>query len=874
MVVGGLRMENNLVITTSEELCEGCNKCINVCPIPDANIAYSLNGKNKVKVDPNKCIHCGHCIKACDHGAREYNDDVERFFKDLKCGKNISILIAPSFRINFKEYKRILGFLKAVGVNLIYDVSLGAEISTWACMKSIKERSLSSIIGQSCPVIVNYIQKYQPELIEFLAPAHSPMMCSAIYLKKYYGCSDQLAFLSPCIAKKDEINDINTASMVKYNVTYSKFMDYVIKNHINLNEYEEADYDITGFNLGLIFSKPGGFKENIEMYMEDIWIDEVSGQNNVYKYLKKYKERLMNKQPKPNILDILNCSMGCNSGTAVAEELSIFDIGYVCNKLKEEKIREGIKDINEVFDGKLDVKDFIRGYQDLSKEITSWKEPSEIEYENIFTRLHKYISEDKNLNCRDCGYNGCKDMAKAIYNNVNYEGNCIYYNKHELQIEIHEKKRILKELEYIAFNDPLTDVYNRRGIKARLEAAIDDAELKNGKLGILFIDVDRFKMINDVFGHDEGDYVLKEIINRLNKVIGKFGVIGRLGGDEFLAIIDDFYDEGEIYNIGKNIIEIFQESIQLRHRKIKVTCSLGICIFPDHGEDAETLLKNADISMYRAKKNHGNGLEIYDKELTNNLHRQFKLLDGMERGIGKKEFIIYYQPKVEVRTGEIVGLEALVRWNHPDMGIIPPNEFITVAEELGLIEKLDQYVLKTACNQIKEWTDREIKPKNISVNISGRIFNDVKFLDKVDSIISEMNVNTSLISIEITETVAINNIHHTNAILKKLREKGIKILLDDFGKGYSSLNYLKEFPIDVLKIDKSFIDEICTSNINKAIMQAVINMAKMLGIEVVAEGVEENNQLEVLKELGCDYFQGYLFSKPIPVEEVEKLLLK
>lgn len=607
-------METDYVITTNEQKCEGCNKCINVCPIPGANIAYSLKGKNKIKIDSKKCIHCGHCIEVCDHGARQYIDDTEKFFRDLKYRTKISILVAPSFRINFKEYKKVLGLLKTLGVNLVYDVAFGAEIYTWACIKAMEEKNQSSIISQACPVIVNYIQKYQSELIEVLLPIHSPMICSAIYLKKYEKCLDGLAFLSPCISKKDEISDSNTIGLVDYNITYKGLENYIKKNQIDLDLYEEEEYDFIGYSLGIIFSKPGGFRENIELYVRDVWIDEIYGQKYAFEYLKEYKDRLKNKLPKPNILDILSCKMGCNMGTAVDKNISNYDIGYLSNKLKTEKAKNGIKDIFEVFDNKLKITDFKRVYEDRSKEIDMWKEPSEDEYKAIFNKLHKYTIEDENVNCFSCGYSSCKTMAKAIYNDINYENNCIYYNKSELQIEINKNKKILKELKYIAFNDPLTNTYNRRGIKSKLESTISKAKLENSKVGIIFIDIDKFKMINDVFGHDEGDRIISNVAERLKEAVGLGGIIGRLGGDEFLAIIDNLYDTYEIKKIARSIVKSFQKPFQLKDRKFCITCSLGICIFPDHGDCIEALLKKADVAMYRVKENCGNGFELYNVE--------------------------------------------------------------------------------------------------------------------------------------------------------------------------------------------------------------------------------------------------------------------
>lgn len=878
--VGGERMEIDSIITTDEQKCEGCNKCINVCPIPDANIAYNIDGKNKIKIDSQKCIHCGYCLEFCDHDARQYHDDTEKFFEELKQGKKFSLLVAPSFRVNFNEYKKIFGFFKDIGVNLIFDVSFGAEICTWVILKLIKEKKISSIISQSCPVIVNYIEKYQPSLIQSLTPVYSPMICSAVYLQKYQKCDDELVFLSPCIAKINEIKNMGSKKLITHSITFKKLQEYIKSNRIEVNDYKETNYDFTAHSLGVIFSKPGGLRDNITSYIKDIWIDERSGQKFIYKYLKEYEKRLISKLPIPQIADLLNCKFGCNIGTAVERSVSIYDIGYISSKLKKENNRDKLdnnsssitKDINEIFNNELEIVDFLKEYKDLSNEISTWKEPSEKEYEAIFSRLHKYTVEEQNVNCFSCGYNSCKKMAKAIFNNINYPGNCIDYNKLELQVEIYQKKKVLKELEYIAFNDSLTNLPNRRKIKSKLESVIAKARKNHRRVGILFIDLDKFKMINDILGHDTGDYVLKKSAERLKETILEKNFVGRLGGDEFLAIIDNMSEIDKINDIAKNIIRIFEKPIEFKGRQIYITCSVGICIFPENGKTVKTLMRNADISMYKVKENLGNSFEFYDNEMNTEIQKQFHLAEKIREGIQKKQFILYYQPKVDVETGEISGLEALVRWNHPDKGLIPPNEFINIAEETGLIQKIDQYVLELACSQIKKWIDTGIKNINVSVNVSAKLFNDYSFVEQLQTIIEKTEIDPSYISIEITETAAMKNIKYSYEILNKLRQKGILILLDDFGIGYSSLNYLRELPIDVLKIDKSFVDKIHTDKINNAIMEAIINMAKALEIRVVAEGVETEQQLQILKKLGCNHYQGYLFSKPLPPEEIEKIL--
>lgn len=437
----------NDLIFINEDNCVGCNKCIKECPVTGANIAYIVNGQNKVKINEEMCIHCGECIKICGHSARQFNDDTEQFLADLKSGRKISLIVAPSIRVNLENYKNLFGYFKSLGVNFIYDVSFGADITVWAYLKTIKYNNLSSVIAQPCSSVINYIEKYQPQLTDYLAPVHSPMMCTAIYMKKHSGITDDLAFISPCISKSDEIYDKNTQGYVKYNVTFKKISDYIKKNNINLSNFKEYDYDDIGCSLGFLFSRPGGLRENVELRMKDVWIRQVEGQSCAYKYLDEYKERIKDKKELPFLVDILNCSNGCNYGTAAWDNpdqkgLSVDDADIKFNRLKKIKSDEKSKKIIkkkkdwlfEMFENTLNIADFSR-YYNKNKAIEDIKEPSEAEYDEIFAKLNKFTDKQKNINCSTCGYGECRIMAKAIFNNLNVPENCIDYNRQEVNLE-------------------------------------------------------------------------------------------------------------------------------------------------------------------------------------------------------------------------------------------------------------------------------------------------------------------------------------------------------------------------------------------------------------------------------------------------------
>lgn len=459
----------NSIIYLKEENCKGCNKCIRNCPVSGANIAYLKDGSNKVRVDEEKCIRCGKCVEVCDHDARDFSDSTEDFFKDLALGKKISVITAPSIRVNFGEYRRLFGFLKSIGINVIYDVSFGADICTWAYLKAIEGNGLKSVISGPCPVIVNYIEKYQPKLVDYLAPVHSPMLCTAIYLKKYKKIEDSIAFLSPCIGKLDEIEDAGTGGYVKYNVTYKKLKEYLKKNNIDITSYEEKDFEDIGCSLGFLYSRPGGLKENVEALREGAWVRQIEGEKHVYDYIDSYKDRVINKKEVPLLIDALNCSGGCNMGTAADKSLSIDDIDYKFNdfkgKKKQEKkgpVKKRIDWLNDMFDKTLEIGDFMRKYKAKSG-LADIKEPSHAEYELTFKDMYKEDEESRKLNCGTCGYESCKEMAKAIYNGINVRENCIDYNRKEI---IKESEKLRERDKKIDILDELNSLNTERIRKA------------------------------------------------------------------------------------------------------------------------------------------------------------------------------------------------------------------------------------------------------------------------------------------------------------------------------------------------------------------------------------------------------------------------
>ncbi len=442
------RVYEQEMIYIDKDKCTGCNKCILECPIKYANISYMEEDQKKIKIEPSRCLHCGHCTDICDHQARDYHDETEQFFADLANGEQISVITAPSIKFNIENYKKLFGYLKSRGVNVIGDVSEGASIATWAYLKTINERPNESFISQACPIIVKYIEKYHPDLLPRLMPIHSPALCNAIYLRKYKNLQGKIAFLSPCLGKGDEFKDANTHDNIQYNVTYKKLLEYLQNNNIDLNHYQECDFDYTDDGIGTIFSRPGGLKENIEYYADDfLWIKQIEGHDTVYDYIDKYAEKFQSGSNLPNLIDVLNCSSGCNLGSATDKDLDEDEIDYKMNSLKKEKIGnhdESYKHIFESFDRELNIYDFKREYSNKFDGIKKIIKPSEEEYQKIFKDLHKTTEESQNINCYTCGYGSCKNFAKALFNGLDTKFSCIYYTR-QIELEMMKEKELAEE---------------------------------------------------------------------------------------------------------------------------------------------------------------------------------------------------------------------------------------------------------------------------------------------------------------------------------------------------------------------------------------------------------------------------------------------
>lgn len=438
--------------------------------------------------------------------------------------------------------------------------------------------------------------------------------------------------------------------------------------------------------------------------------------------------------------------------------------------------------------------------------------------------------------------------------------------------DITDQKKYEERVLNLAYFDLITKLPNRAMFEKELDTKILWAKKNNIKLALLYFDLDDFKNVNDTLGHTYGDELLKMIANEFIKHKKRDSILARLGGDEFALLISDVKEIDEIHNISETIIKSLNRPWILNSQEFYISTSIGIAFFPDHGEDYQSLLKNADTAMYCAKEKGKKTYEIYKKEMYIKTIRLVDMEKSLRHALKNREFVLNYQTMVDMKKDEIIGAEALIRWQHPERGLIPPVNFIPLAEKTGIIKEIGKWAIRTACMQNRIWLDKGYKAIKLSVNMSAQEFKQENLVENIKNTLKEIEIDSKYIVFEITENTALEDLNHTIIVLNQLKEMGMQIALDDFGTGYSSLNYLKRLPIDYLKLDKSFIKDVNIKSKDQAITKSLIDLAHEIGLKVVAEGIETKEQYNYLKEINCDIGQGYYFNKPQSTKEFEKLL--
>ena len=446
------------------------------------------------------------------------------------------------------------------------------------------------------------------------------------------------------------------------------------------------------------------------------------------------------------------------------------------------------------------------------------------------------------------------------------DGQLLYYEGFATDIT---KRKVAEErVQFLAYYDALTGLPNRTLLQDRLVKALDSALRRKERVALLFLDLDRFKDINDSFGHSFGDLLLQIIAARFKSGVRKQDTVGRLGGDEFLIVLTNVKEIAYASFVAERLMRAMSAKFVIQGRSLSISCSIGISIFPEDGMDSESLLKNADAAMYSAKESGRNNFRFFTEDMNAQGVERLTLENGLRLALDKKELFLVYQPQMNIATGKIIGLEALLRWQHPTLGLMPPNRFIRIAENCGLIVPIGEWVLRTACAQVRKWQDEGIPVMSIAINVSTVQLRQKDFCELIRSVLNKTGLDPQYLELELTESIFLTDADETLSTIKKLKAMGLTLAIDDFGTGYCNFIYLRQFRISKLKIDRSFIRDVAVNPDDAAITTAIISMAKSLNIKVIAEGVEDEAQMSFLRAHQCDEIQGYYFSKPLAVDKV------
>ena len=853
------QLEKQVIFTNAK--CIGCNRCIASCPVPGANIVAHQNGKRYVLVDNTRCIHCGHCLEGCPQSAREYVDDTKRFFADLQEGHAISAIVSPVLWLQYPEkVSQILGYLQSLGVKKFFDAAAGSDIVTWAHANYLQQHS-GSIISSTCSALVNYVEKVQPELIPNLVPIHTPSVCLAIYLKKYRNIQDRLVYLSPCIADYDQITSPETQDAISYHVTIKELMKVI------------GDQDISSYsgklNLLAIGPRgrlyfPGGLKENLDHFLgtKDMRL-QVTGINSLGDGEGSFIQLFQENQDGV-FVDFLDCKHGCLLGTGTnSQERHIKDI------LREYKLQArmapSMSREDNPYNGNLPEKrrlqllqkrfsslspeDFQRRFNSLripEKQITSE------EVEEVFHKLYKTTEKSRNINCQDCGYKTCTHMAEAVARGYSTIHSCTQYQQ-DMMIKM-----------------ATTDIISGLPNKAMLFKAGEQLFQSKAfaKYVYVLLDINHFGSFNNRFGYEGANRILMDFSQAARRYLEPEEKLFHIEADKFVAILNKPHLKYYTFLINNLMLTTLTEDTKF---PLKLTVR-SRAYDPDGTEEsfseiAKHLLSTSSI------KNTGfsNETVIYNKSNIDSAFSQVMYIQHIPQALANKEFEIVYQPKVGVHDHKLKGAEALVRWRKDDK-FIPPSIFIPICESAGLIQQLDFYILNQVCNTIDSWIQQGLEPVKVSVNFSKQNFTMPDIGKRICNIVDNWQLPHNLIEIEFTETAYNEDEKMLSKAIRVLNDKGFSASIDDFGSGYSSLSLLENLKFDVLKLDKSLIDTILQNPQSKIVVTNIVRMAKELNMEIVAEGVETRETLQVLKELDCDLIQGYYFDKPLFQEEFEQRL--
>lgn len=842
------RLNKGLIRTTSN--CIGCNRCVSECPLEGALVSVLTNGESYIKVDGDRCIACGRCLTSCPHNAIEYVDDTDEFFLALGAGEEIALVVSPVFYMQFsREAVKILGWLKSLGVTRIYNSAYGGDIAVWCALKKLGRSTDQEYYSPNCPAMLRYYERYQSTIRQKLLPVWTPEVCTAIYAKKYKKETAKFAYLSPCIASKEDFSDGVNEPWIDFNVTLSHLVKHF--EGVDFEPYY-AQADLGDYYLGGLFPVEGGYKINLTNFLpKDQTVLSIDAATESIHLLEAHESEVG--YAHPVMIETLSCQHGCMNGPGVCGEY--FSIGKLVDYTHTvaHNVNKFGKQVGDPVERQrrfsyrfeeLRLEDFLREFPDNYHQ--PFVVPEDI-YDEVFTVLQKYTDESRKIDCGSCGYGTCRKMAHAMAYGYTKKQNCVHFAREE-------KMRKMSI-------DSLTGIYNSDYFYFTAKNQLQNYRMQSFVIGI--INVRKFKVINELFGYYKGNSILCQLADILEEAVKDQGIYARMYADIFAVCLPNKP------HMIENLMEYFSEKTQ--DERFPVSIDAGFCVSVTPDDSMSLLIDHARIASSKTNQSLRVSYAIYDPEMRQGMLREAKLTSEMHIALAQKQFKVFLQPQFNHSTGKVTGAEALVRWIHPKDGVISPAEFIPVFEKNGFITQMDYYVWRESVAVIARWKEegRDIVP--ISVNISRMDIYEMDVVTVFRELVKEYQISPKLLRLEVTESAYVEEPEYILSVLEGLRNEGFTVEMDDFGSGYSSLNTLKDAKVDVLKLDLKFI---AGGNTDRGgiILKSVIDMAKKLELGMVAEGVETKAQADFLESLGCPIIQGFFYSRPIPIEEFEKLV--
>ncbi|MBR4573945.1 MAG: EAL domain-containing protein [Lachnospiraceae bacterium] len=855
-----MRRYNDGMVYTNDN-CVACNHCVHVCPAVGANVSSNDDGRISIDVSDKNCLHCGTCIRGCVHHARRFHDSFGDMLHDISRGAKIPVIIDPAFIVVYGEKKarNVFGYLRSLGITGIYDGSIGADISIYMHAKYLRENTgdlgvCDKFMSHNCPGFSNYVSRYAPDALDRFIPVQLPSVCAAIYYRKYRQIAGRFALLSPCTAMFDEFSSFNSGRNINYLIGFSTLLEHIGDTDISSMD---AWFDIDEAAMGSVICENGGFSRlTSSFFAPEKLFKTYTGIGHRLEGIIK-SESMKTKQMHPFMITVDMCEQGCVSGPAI-------DPSSVDQLLAVNEYERVYGQSMRLEDDPLNSPDerFARlasRFEQLNPLDFAWEgeenyhqkcQVPETVIEEIFASMHKTTAVKKELDCQACGYSSCREMASAVANGYSRIEDCVHYLNDEMKNQLGI--------------DSLTQLYNQRGFFPLATRLVADNPDKRYVLAIG--DINGLGGINDLYSNTGGDLV----ISYVSKVLAEFadgrGLCARIGSGTFAVIFE---------NTEENMEKLKADTqVSIAHLGMEYPLSMKFGIY-EMGDNSVTISRAVLYATYAYRTTNDksrNTYVLYTDEMSKSMSEEAEVTQKMKSAMANGEFVIYLQPKFDHTSGRMVGAEVLSRWIKPDGEIVSPGVFIPVFEKNGYISELDRYVWKTSFETVSKWIDEGRTAVPVSVNISRISLLDEAILPFIEQLKMQYPKASEFIQFEITESAYAGNTDEIFGRVRRIQDMGFKIDMDDFGSGYSSLNLLKDAPIDIVKLDMGFLRGEDHTDRGKVIISAIVNMTRELGFDIIAEGVETKEQADTLASMGCSVIQGYYYARPMPEDDFATML--